>query len=160
MNAAGQVVSPASNNVTFVLNNDEKQMETILTADEAATYTIDYTLGTWAADAQNDAQQAVCEEKAEDFEPDAIYMAEAEGEKPILFKGGEFNDKVALYNGITYTIRKANGRGGFGLPAGTDPQGVENTAAEAVKTVKVIRNGQIIIVRDGREYNALGAELK
>jgi hypothetical protein len=37
---------------------------------------------------------------------------------------------------------------------------VDNTAAEAVKTVKVICNGQIIIVRDGREYNALGAELK
>lgn len=160
MDKDGNVVSPASNNVTFVLGSDEKQMETILTADEAATYTIDYTLGAWAADAQNDAKQAVCEEKAEDFEPDAIYMAEAEGEKPILFKGGEFNDKVALYNGITYTIRKANGRGGFGMPAGTTPQGVENTAAEAVKTVKVIRNGQIIIVRDGREYNALGAELK
>ena len=159
MDKDGNVVSPASNDVTFVLGSDEKQMETILTADEAATYTIDYTLGTWAADAQNDAQQAVCEEKAEDFEPDAIYMAEAEGEKPILFKGGEFNDKVALYNGITYTIRKANGRGGFGLPAGTDPQGVENTAAEGVKVQKIIRDGQVVIVRDGKAYNMLGAQL-
>lgn len=159
MDKDGNVVSPASNNVTFVLGSDEKQMETILTADEAATYTIDYTLGAWAADAQNDAQQAVCEEKAEDFEPDAIYMAEAEGEKPILFKGGEFNDKVALYNGITYTIRKANGRGGFGLPAGTDPQGVENTAAEGVKVQKIIRDGQVVIVRDGKAYNMLGAQL-
>ena len=159
MDKDGNVVSPASNDVTFVLGSDEKQMETILTADEAATYTIDYTLGTWAADAQNDAQQAVCEEKAEDFEPDAIYMAEAEGENPILFKGGEFNDKVALYNGITYTIRKANGRGGFGLPAGTDPQGVENTAAEGVKVQKIIRDGQVVIVRDGKAYNMLGAQL-
>ena len=159
MDKDGNVVSPASNDVTFVLGSDEKQMETILTADEAATYTIDYTLGAWAADAQNDAQQAVCEEKAEDFEPDAIYMAEAEGEKPILFKGGEFNDKVALYNGITYTIRKANGRGGFGLPAGTDPQGVENTAAEAQKVQKIFRDGQVVIVRDGKAYNMLGAQL-
>ena len=159
VNAAGQVVSPASNNVTFVLGNEEKPMETILTADDAATYTIDYTLGAWAADAQNDAKQAVCEEKAEDFEPDAIYMAEAEGEKPILFKGGEFNDKVALYNGITYTIRKANGRGGFGLPAGTDPQGVDNTAAEGVKVQKIIRDGQVIIVRDNREYTVFGTQL-
>ncbi len=159
MDKDGNVVSPTSNDVTFVLGNDEKPMETILTADEAATYTIDYTLGAWAADAQNDAQQAVCEEKAEDFEPDAIYMAEAEGEKPILFKGGEFNDKVALYNGITYTIRKANGRGGFGLPAGTDPQGVENTAAEAQKVQKIFRDGQVVIVRDGKAYNMLGAQL-
>jgi hypothetical protein len=159
MDKDGNIVSPASNNVTFVLGSDEKQMETILTADDAAAYTIDYTLGAWAADAQNDAKQAVCEEKAEDFEPDAIYMAETEGEKPILFKGGEFNDKVALYNGITYIIRKANGRGGFGLPAGTDPQGVDNTAAEGVKVQKIIRNGQVIIVRDGKEYNVLGAQL-
>ena len=159
MDKDGNVVSPASNDVTFVLGSDEKQMETILTADDAATYTIDYTLGAWAADAQSDAQQAVCEEKAEDLEPDAIYMAEAEGEKPILFKGGEFNDKVALYNGITYTIRKANGRGGFGLPAGTDPQGVENTAAEGVKVQKIIRDGQVVIVRDGKAYNMLGAQL-
>lgn len=159
MDKDGNVVSPASNDVTFVLGSDEKQMETILTAEEAATYTMEYTLGAWAADAQNDAQQAVCEEKAEDFEPDAIYMAEAEGEKPILFKGGEFNDKVALYNGITYTIRKANGRGGFGLPAGTDPQGVENTAAEGVKVQKIFRDGQVVIVRDGKAYNMLGAQL-
>lgn len=159
MDKDGNIVSPASNNVTFVLGNDEKQMETILTADEAATYTIDYTLGAWAADAQNDAKQAVCEEKAEDFEPDAIYMAEAEGEKPILFKGNEFFDKIALYNGITYTIRKANGRGGFGLPAGTAPQGVENTAAEGVKVQKIIRDGQVIIVRDNREYTIFGTQL-
>ena len=86
-------------------------------------------------------------------------MAEAEGEKPILFKGGEFNDKVALYNGITYTIRKANGRGGFGLPAGTDPQGVDNTAAEGVKVQKIIRDGQVIIVRDNREYTVFGTQL-
>ena len=159
MDKDGNVVSPASNDVTFVLGSDEKQMETILTADEAATYTIDYTLGTWAADAQNDAQQAVCEEKAEDFEPDAIYMAEAEGEKPILFKGGEFNDKVALYNGITYTIRKANARGGFGKVAGDPGQGVENTAAEGVKVQKIFRDGQVVIVRDGKAYNMLGAQL-
>ena len=160
MDKDGNIVSPASNDVTFVLGNDEKQMETILTADDAATYTIDYTLGAWAADAQNDAKQAVCEEKAEDFEPDAIYMAEAEGEKPILFKGNEFFDKIALYNGITYTIRKANGRGGFGLPAGTAPQGVENTAAEGVKVQKIVRDGQVVIVRDNKEYNVLGAELR
>ena len=159
MDKDGNVVSPASNDVTFVLGSDEKQMETILTADEAATYTIDYTLGAWAADAQNDAQQAVCEEKAEDFEPDAIYMAEAEGEKPILFKGGEFNDKVALYNGITYTIRKANARGGFGKVAGDPGQGVENTAAEAQKVQKIFRDGQVVIVRDGKAYNMLGAQL-
>ena len=161
MDKDGNVVSPASNNVTFVLGNDEKQMETILTADEAATYTIDYTLGAWAPTAQSDAKQAICEEKAEDFEPDAIYLAEAEGEKPILFKGSEFFDKVALYNGINYKIRKANGRGGFGLPADSKPEGLKEVGEQssASKTQKIIRNGQLIIVRDGKTYNAQGAQL-
>ena len=64
-----------------------------------------------------------------------------------------------VYDGKTYTLRKANARGGFGLPAGNDPQGVENTAAEAVKVQKIVRDGQVIIVRDGKTYNVLGAEL-
>lgn len=57
----------------------------------------------------------------------------------------------------------------FNFTKGTDnwnpfdesQEGIENaTAAEAVKAVKVIRNGQVVIVRDGREFNVLGAELK
>ena len=59
------------------------------------------------------------------------------------------------------TVRKANARGGFGLKAGEEPQGVENTkSAEAKKAVKVFRDGQVVILRDGREFNVLGAELK
>jgi len=156
---AGNVVSPASNNVTFVLGSNEKQMETILTADEAATYTIDYTLGDWAPTAQSDAQQAICEKTPDELEPDAIYMAEAEGELPILFKGSEFYDKVALYNGIDYKLRKANGRGGFGEVAekgGTEA--IDNTGVNA-KAVKIIRDGQVIIVRDNREYTVFGTQL-
>jgi hypothetical protein len=38
------------------------------------------------------------------------------------------------------------------------PSAVENIQA-APKAVKVIRNGQIVIIRDGVEYNALGAQL-
>lgn len=155
----GNVISPASNNVTFVLGSNEKQMETILTADEAATYTIDYTLGDWAPTAQSDAQQAICEKTADELEPDAIYMAEAEGELPILFKGSEFYDKVALYNGIDYKLRKANGRGGFGEVAeegGTEA--IDNTGVNA-KAVKIIRDGQVIIVRENREYTILGTQL-
>jgi len=63
--------------------------------------------------------------------------------------------------GSGITVRKANARGGFGLKAGEEPQGVENTkAAEAKKAVKVFRDGQVVILRDGREFNVLGAELK
>jgi hypothetical protein len=37
--------------------------------------------------------------------------------------------------------------------------GVENTTV-TVKSVKTIKNGQLIINRDGKEYNAQGAILK
>lgn len=41
---------------------------------------------------------------------------------------------------------------------GTSPSALENTAAE-VKAVKTIENGQIVIIREGKRYNAVGAEL-
>lgn len=37
-------------------------------------------------------------------------------------------------------------------------EGIENTEA-AVKAVKVIRNGQVLIIRDGKTFNVLGTEL-
>lgn len=36
---------------------------------------------------------------------------------------------------------------------------IDNVASE-VQATKVIRNGQVLIVRDGKTYNALGAEMK
>lgn len=42
-------------------------------------------------------------------------------------------------------------------PAGKS--GVENIGAETVQTTKVIRNGQLIIQREGKQYNAMGIEL-
>jgi len=160
VNDKGENISPATNNVTFVLNGAEKPMETILTADQAAVYTMEYTLGSWAAQAEADAKQAVCEEKAEDLEPDAIYLAETEGEFVMLLKGSEFFDKLALYDGKVYTLRKANARGGFGPKAGGSPEeGIENATVSNSQVEKIIRDGQLIIVRDGKQYNAQGAQL-
>ncbi len=155
MDKDGNVVSPASNDVTFVLGNDEKPMETILTADEAATYTIDYTLGAWAETAKADAKQAVVE--TEGYEETGIYLVELldDGSCSIV-TGKELNAEVML-PGVT--TRKANARGGFGKVAGDPGQGVENTAAEAQKVQKIFRDGQVVIVRDGKAYNMLGAQL-
>ena len=158
VNKAGLVVSPESNNVKFVLGSNEKEMNTIITAEQAATYTMAYTLGDWAATAAADATQAVCEKEATDFEANAIYMAEAEGEDVILFKGSEFFDKVAKYNGVDYKIRKANARGGFGKAANESTQ-TSIPSISVDKARKVLRNGQLIIIRDGKEYNAVGAQL-
>ncbi len=41
----------------------------------------------------------------------------------------------------------------------SDATAVENVAA-SVKATKVVRDGQVLILRDGKTYNALGAEMK
>ena len=159
----GTVLTPASNIVTFVdekSGNATRDIETVLSAEQAAAYTMEYTLGEWAATALNDAKQAVCEEQWADLEADAIYLAEADGKFVMLVKGSEVMDKLAVYDGVEYTLRKANARGGFGWKAGEEPhEAIENTAAETVKVQKIMRDGQVIIVRDGKEFNVLGAQL-
>ena len=158
--ADGTVLTPSYNLVTFVdvkSGNTTQTIETVLSANDAAVYTMEYTLGAWAETAKNDAKQAVAETNG--YEETGIYLVELlEDGSCSIVTGKELNAEVMLPGA---TIRKANARGGFGWKAGEEPQGIENaTAAEAVKTVKVIRNGQVIIIRDGREFNALGAELK
>jgi hypothetical protein len=68
-------------------------------------------------------------------------------------------DKLAVYDGKTYILRKANARGGFGKPA-DQATAIDNTQAAAVKATKMIRNGQVIIVRDNTKYNVLGGLVK
>ena len=159
--ADGTILTPTSNVVTFVdpkNGNATLDIETVLTAEQAATYTMEYTLGTWATTAAEDATQAVCD--LQNIDLDGIYLVEALNGNAELMLGAQLQEAVfPEESGIT--VRKANARGGFGWKAGEEPQGIENaTAAEAVKAVKVIRNGQVVIVRDGREFNVLGAELQ
>ncbi len=40
-----------------------------------------------------------------------------------------------------------------------DPRGIDSTPAD-VKTVKIIRDGQVLIIKNGKTYNALGAEVR
>ena len=161
--ADGTVLTPSSNEVTFIDKSPSTETqikETVLSEGQVNVRTIANTLGEWGATAVADATQAVCEPTAEEFEPNGIYLVEANGEFQAIIRGSEFMDRFALYDGVTYTVRKANTRGGFGLPAGEEPQGISNTAAEAVKVQKIIRNGQVIILRDNKAYNIIGAELR
>ena len=157
VNAKGENVTPASNNVTFVLGSNEKQMETVLTADEAATYTMDYTLGDWAATAKADAKQEVCD--LENIDPAGIYLVEAlNGNAEIKVGAALMNEIFPEDSGIT--VRKANARGGFGVPAGEEPQGIETISESRFsKSGKMIREGQLVIFRDGKMYDVLGHEL-
>ena len=161
--ADGTVLTPSSNEVTFIDKSPSTETqikETILSEGQVNVRTIANTLGEWGATAVADATQAVCEPTAEEFEPNGIYLVEANGEFQAIIRGSEFMDRFALNDGVTYTVRKANARGGFGWKAGEEPQGISNTAAEAVKVQKIIRNGQVIILRDNKAYNIIGAELR
>ena len=159
--ADGTVLTPASNVVTFIdekTGNATRDIETVIGADSAATITMAYTLGDWAATAAADATQAECD--LENIDAAAIYLVEALNGNAELMTGAQLSEAV-FPEGSGITVRKANARGGFGPKAGEpDPQGVENISDCGCKVEKIIRNGQVVIVRDGKEYNMLGAEMR
>ena len=57
MDVNGKVISPETNEVVFHYRGQEKTMNTILTDEQAAQYTMDYVLGEWATEAKNKIQQ-------------------------------------------------------------------------------------------------------
>lgn len=156
VNAQGENISPESNDVTFVLGTNEKQMETILTENQAAQYTMDYTLGNWSETAAFEAKQEVC--NLQNIDPEGVYLVEVANGNAVLFIGAELEEEVLPEGAI---VRKANTRGGFGLPADDDPaENIENkNVVSSSKVTKTFRNGQLIIVRDNKAYNVLGTQL-
>ena len=154
----GTVLTPANNKVTFVdpkSGNATQDIETVLTAEQAATYTMEYTLGEWAASAKADATQAVADAKA--IDADATYLIEDEGAFVAIVKGSALTED---YLGMT--IRQANTRGGFGKAVVYNPDGtaIESTQQSADSLQKVVRNGQLLIIRNGQEYNSIGQIVK
>ena len=57
MDVNGKVISPETNEVVFHYRGQEKALNTILTDEQAAQYTMDYVLGEWATEAKNKIQQ-------------------------------------------------------------------------------------------------------
>ncbi|MBR6018488.1 MAG: hypothetical protein IK073_07700 [Paludibacteraceae bacterium] len=161
--ADGTVLTPASNEVTFIDpkdNNATTTYETVISAEGAAFRTMEETLGEWSTTAQAEATQAVCEEQWSELEADAIYLAEANGEFVMLVKGSEVMDQLAVYDGVEYTLRKANTRGGFGLTAAQQHEGIESVQQRAKSVQKILRDGQVLILRDGKTFDLMGTELK
>ena len=162
--ADGTVLTPASNVVTFIDTknaNATQDIQTVLTADEAATYTMEYTLGEWAATAANDAKQAVCD--LQNIEAEGIYLVEAENGNAMMMTGTQLAEEIFPDDALI-AVRKANARGGFGeavlyTPETTAIEAVSNQQS-AVKAEKVMRDGQLIIIRDGMQYNTIGQTIK
>ena len=43
---------------------------------------------------------------------------------------------------------------------GPEDQAIDNTQLPQIKSLKLIENGQLVIIKNGIKYNALGAEIK
>jgi hypothetical protein len=142
-NAQGQDITPASNVVTFKKANTT--IETILTATEAAQYTISYVLGDWAAEAQQQTKQveaptATYADGQMTWKPannGAIaYMVEKNGIFQGITDGTSFDIQARANDELT--LRAANSRGGFGpATAVTVATGI-TTTANAVKTAGTV----------------------
>lgn len=124
IDANGNVVSPSSNSQTFTDKNggDAQTYETILTTEQAANYTIDKVLGTWATTAQQQATQleapnATYANGNVTWTPannGAIaYLIEKNGEFAGITTGSSFAISIDAEKD-KLTIRAANPRGGFG----------------------------------------------
>ena len=161
--AEGNLICPSTNIINFTHSSGNKQYETILNTDEAAAYTVANIFGTWAPD-----------QIAAQVQPTSITLNTAIGDltwtgeaQVYLVKWNDEHlittDKTLgnLPAGATISVRAANGRGGFGpaiYPEGQGSSMDQLNADEPVK--KFFENGQVVILKDGVKYNALGTVIR
>ena len=119
MDAQGNVVSPASNVLKFTKDNKVNEMETILTADQAAEYALDKVFPTWTPDA--DCAQVGLGLLA--AEGNTVTWAAVEGAKAYaVFCNEQFVGMTSATSwtiaegkkAADYLVRAANAMGGFG----------------------------------------------
>lgn len=125
--------------------------------DNAGVYTYDNVVkGSDNWDPATIAAQVEADPEA--IDANAAYLVEDNGAFVAVVKGSELNN---TYKGKT--IRMANARGGFGAAVLYDPDitAIETIGNQQSTSVeKVIRNGQVIIIRGGVEYNTIGQAVK
>lgn len=75
-----------------------------------------------------------------------LYVVSNSGEKIVAYALPHTADAVVATPAATKYAFTLDGTGTY----------VDNTAAEAAVTEKVVRNGQVLIIRDGKTYNTMG----
>ena len=138
--AEGNVFSPAEKKVIFK-NSDATQQKAeeniILTAEEAATYTLDAVFGDWkpeAKAAQATATVTTLKDGKLSWTGDAkMYLVAKDGKFYTLTKENSLtvNDDKA-----SFTVRAANGMGGFGTATGNVSTGINNTMTSSATVIK------------------------
>ena len=169
MDSTGAVVCPSTFVVNFTHSSGNREMETILSNDEAAQFTVGNIFGEWAPDqiaAQDTVNDAIldgCTGTLYILGYSDAYLLECEGAQPILVTGNGTwaEDTGYIWDDITkITVRAANGRGGFGPAKVARYEAALNNVDEDVKVLKLIENGQVVILRDGVKYNTLGTVIR
>lgn len=169
----GKLLTPASNMITFVDPGNATQTresETVLTADQVANYSIENTLGAWAADAQAAAKQVAGPANValtgSNLTWDAIggveaYLVEKKTADGMLFVAITTATTIVVEDTTAeYVVRAANAKGGFGQSKDVS-LGVEEIENEnTLRAEKRIVNGQLMIVKDGKMYNAMGTMIR
>ena len=145
----------------------------IMTADSAALFTARNVLG--GADAWDAAAKAA-QVAAPVVTLNGAELAWEANEEALLYvvlKDGKYlanltGTSYTLTESGTYSVKAANRFGGLGAASNgvvykSTATGMEEPTSDSSlkgRAVKVIRNGQLVIIRDGKEYNAQGQMVK
>ncbi len=149
----GNVVSPASNKVKFI-SMTSPELETILTAEQAAAYSYENVLGDWNPKAEAAQTELKCENGKWNVS-EGIFLVKKDGQLEITT-----TLPATLEEGMS--VRAANGRGGFGPAVGDNSAttSVESVEMDSVQVRKVLENGTIYIIRGSEKYCIDGRKIQ
>lgn len=152
--AEGNVFSPAEKKVIFKNSGATQQKaeeNIILTAEEAATYTLDAVFGDWkpeAKAAQTTATVTTLKDGKLSWTGDAkMYLVAKDGKFYTLTTE---NSLTVNDNKASFTVRAANDMGGFGTANGTVSTGINSTMATEATVIKTA-----IFAADGTQLSNL-----
>ena len=152
--AEGNVFSPAEKKVIFKNSGATQQKaeeNIILTAEEAATYTLDAVFGDWkpeAKAAQATATVTTLKDGKLSWTGDAkMYLVAKDGKFYTLTTE---NSLTVNDNKASFTVRAANDMGGFGTANGSVSTGINSTMATEATVIKTA-----IFAADGTQLSNL-----
>lgn len=150
----GNVFSPTEKKVIFKNSDATKQKaeeNIILTAEKAATYTLDAVFGDWkpeAKAAQVTATATTLKDGKLSWTGDAkMYLVAKDGKFYTLTTE---NSLIVNDDKASFTVRAANGMGGFGTANGTVSTGINSTMTTAATVIKTA-----IFAADGTQLSNL-----
>lgn len=151
--AEGNVFSPAEKKVIFKNSDATKQKaeENIILTEEAATYTLDAVFGDWKPEtkaAQATATATTLKDGKLSWTGDAkMYLVAKDGKFYTLTTE---NSLIVNDDKASFTVRAANGMGGFGTANGTVSTGINSTMTTATTVIKTA-----IFAADGTQLSNL-----